>query len=127
MRSLHSNHTARRTQLRDNFSVHRNFLLATVLLSIFFICALGMRNPWLHDNHQPKPRPRAIIEESTKKAPQEIIKSLSSVDLETTQAEVILPEFRGCRFYSQQLNVSPPVKARQLAARAPPVLFSPQI
>ncbi len=104
--------------------MHRNFILTTAFSTIFFICFLGMRNPSLHDNHRPKPHPRAIIEESTK-APQEISKS-HSLDVEVGQAATILPELPCFRFFSRQLLESPPVKARQLVARAPPVVFSRQ-
>ena len=84
-----------------------------------------MRNPYIHDNHRPKSHPRATIEESTK-AQQEISKS-HSLDVEAGQAGANLPKLSSFPFSPQQPCESPLVKARQLVARAPPVVFSRQI
>lgn len=105
--------------------MHRHFILTTVFSSVFFICFLGMRNPYVHDNHRPKPHPRAVIEESTK-APQEVSKYYS-LDFEAGHAEATLPEHPCFRFVSRQFHESPSEKARQFVARAPPVASPRQI
>jgi hypothetical protein len=39
-----------------------------ILIPAFFLITLGMRNPFLDNNHGPKPRPRAVLEEKVSKS-----------------------------------------------------------
>ena len=48
-------------------SMTRKLIFSTVILTtVFFLVALGMRNPALSHNHGPKQRPRAVIENDFK-------------------------------------------------------------
>jgi hypothetical protein len=81
--------------------MNRKILCSAIFISSFFLIFLGMRNPYLSGDHAPKPRPRAIAEDSTKKS-FEIVEQL--------KAEVACPPVNCCTVPAQLITALAPVK-----------------
>lgn len=60
--------------------MNRKILFSAIVISSFFLMFLGMRNPYLSGSGAPKPRPRAVVENSTKNH-LEVVQQLQVEDL----------------------------------------------
>lgn len=102
--------------------MNRKFLIATIFLSAIFIAILGMRNPYLNQNHGPKQRPRAVVETNSP-SPQQICKNQSLDAAVCEPITLITPTVR-LSSHRESTHELPFIAIPRFAARAPPCELS---
>ncbi len=106
-----------------NGTYNRKFLLTALIISVsLFFVVLGMRNPYLNDNHGPKQRPRAVIEKTTKTLTT-IVQS-QHIDIERCQKFALPASFFRITSTAQVTPLLSATVITKLVARGPPTFSS---
>ena len=102
----------------------RNLLIANILpIAAFFLIILGMRNPSLDQNHGPKQRPRAVVE-NVSRAPIVLGCELHHLDAVAGPALVIPARSETRIFFCLVLSHTPALAQLFLPVRASPAPLS---
>ena len=96
--------------------------VATAAVSVCLVL-LGMKVPDLSRLHSPKPRPRAVIENSVKVSPHPGYGTGENLDLEACRITIVLRTSLLCRAsFRQTIHTVSLVSIKHYTARAPPLI-----